>query len=92
MSTNTADVPPITNDDVTLSPRAYADNVSRSAKAAAAPTIMTKPKPLADTGSPELVFLTTSSTTILTRNAVPVMTAAPSAGWMLADARRRKME
>ena len=34
---STVDVPPITNDDVTFSPLAYADRVKRSAQAAASP-------------------------------------------------------
>ena len=40
-STRAAEVPPITNDDVTLRPRAYAVSVNRSASAAATPTTAT---------------------------------------------------
>lgn len=41
-NTSAVDVPPITNVDVTFKPLEYADNVNKSAQAAASPTTMTK--------------------------------------------------
>ncbi len=72
-NTSAVDVPPITNVDVTFKPLEYADNVNKSAQAAASPTTMTKYRLLCFvrlTGAPLAFSVTVNAR--FARNATPV--------------------
>src|SRR4030095_3751567 len=87
-STSKVDVPPITNDEVTRRPLAYASSVNRLTHGVATPTTPSEyalaiEKPM---GAP--VALIDSVRTTLMRKATPVMIAVPSAGWVPDDPSR----
>src|SRR5262245_34373613 len=81
-NTRRVDVPPITNDEVTRRPLAYASSVNRLTHAVATPTATSEYALVIEKliGAP--VARIDSVRTTLMRKATPVMIAVPSAGWV----------
>jgi hypothetical protein len=89
-NTSAVDVPPMTNVDVTFNPLAYADNVNRSAQAAAKPTTITKYRLCLDRVIGVPLTFSVIANVKFARNATPVTMVAPRTGWMPGERRHRE--
>src|SRR5215813_8234581 len=87
-STRRVEVPPITNDEVTLSPLAYASSVNRLTHAVATPTTTNEDALFVEKLMGTPVALIDSVSATLMRKATPVTMAVPSAGWVPDDPSR----
>src|SRR5262245_58507124 len=87
-NTSSVEVPPITNDEVTLSPLAYASKVNKLTVAVATPTTTSDTALFPEKLSGAPVALTVRASATLMRKAMPVTMAVPSAGGVPEDPSR----